>query len=345
MPTPLTAAMIFAAERRYNNQMLLDSHNRGTYLTVDVSAKADGSIDISADPAAAVAVRNSSDAHQVSEQIGGRYSTRTDIQSGEASIQTPTSIDPNKKEIPPQRRLLTLGGVVELTDSEGNTATPLHTRNGHAPLAGLLTNASGLASEQPRAALWMRINEEAGYVLADKETKTLKIIVLEPDAETQAVHPTLVNQIIKTKMEKQHNIRGAVAFELQIPEIRDVEEWGIQLVRVDAATAFKGNTENSVSFSGAIQMDTGIQACVHDDPARQTITLTVPMKATIPFAFKDMVFIDPEGFRREYQLVSNDDLAAIGDRGIPSLNDYVARAAQTAAPVAAPVQGLVPVRA
>ena len=35
-------------------------------------------------------------------------------------------------------------------------------------------------------------------------------------------------------------------------------------------------------------MDTGIQACVHDDPARQTITLTVPMKATIPFAFKDM---------------------------------------------------------
>ncbi len=337
MPTALTTEQIVAAQTRYTNQMLLDSHNRGTYLTVEVRAKADNSINIHVDPYAAVAVRNASDAYQISEQIGGRYSTRTDIQSGDASIQTPSRIDPDSTEIPPQRRLLTLGGIVELTDSEGNTAIPLHTRNGQAPLAGMLTNASGLASEQPRAALWMRINEEAAYVYADKETSTLKIIVLEPDTETQAVHPRLVDQIIKTKMEKQHNIRRAVAFELQTPEIRDVEQWKIQLVRVDAATAFTADTEDTVSFSGAVQMDAGIKACVHDDPARQTLTLTVPLAATIPFAFKDMIFVDPEGFNRDYKLVAKDELAAIGTKGVPALNDYAARlSGKTAAPVAAP---------
>ena len=316
------------AEFPYTNKMIITSHDRGAYLVVDYKQDATGTT-ISAHPDVQVSVRDAAFRNSIKEQFGSTPDTRADIQNGRARL--PALIEKvEDKEVITPRRLLTVGAFITLKDDHGNVGVPLHIRNGNMPLPGALTHPSGLASEHPNKALWLRINDEAGYCHVDKDKKEISVVVLQPDHETLEKDPSLLDRIINDKMKNQRYIRLALSAKTGISEITNTDEWGIKIARVDSVFDFNHNQEKSglidhVQFKGILAGQPDMPACIHDDPARQTVSLTVPLKAKVPFDLTKMVFIDPEGFNRKAALYSEADITMLPTSKIPALEDYVSK--------------------
>lgn len=287
----LSHALRQAASTPYTNRNILETPDRGSYIVVDV-APGSSATKISVSPDTQVAVKDQGLQRALSESYGSWVENRSDIQSGKADLKG--------------RRLLTVGGLVRLTDDGGNTAYPMHIRNPGMPLAHALTNPSGLASETPHKALWHRINDEAGYCYLDKETKTLNVIIIQPDEETRQAYPRLAEEIGINKMKNQRHIRQAVAAKTGIAGVADIEDWNIALVRLDAKLDH-GPIEH-VELGGILEGHDPIPACVHNDAARQTITLTVPLTLKTPVPLTELVLVDPEGFGRCTRMLSGEDL-------------------------------------
>lgn len=345
-----------AAQARWTNDRLTDtSYNNGFYLVIDSHKKSDGSSTISVNPKVEPAVKDT----ELSENIAMGYAglgsgpaTRTEIQEGSVNLNAHI-----KSPYAPSRRLLTMGAVVTLVDPEGNEAIPLHIRNGNVPLAGKITNPSGLASERPEVALWKRLNQEAGYFSIDQDAKTITAIIFEADEHTKKVHPQLMDQITNEKMKNQRAIRVALTAATGI-NVTNTDDWSMSMVRCDSTltTPDEDASENMISkvaqtgaLAEVINTDgkgvvtvtpsQPISAHVHDDQQRQTLTLTVPLTTKIPFALNDLVCVDPEGYGRKVALFSQEDFRKLGDPasavekngvstfndGVPALNEYVRR--------------------
>jgi hypothetical protein len=306
----------------YTNKMILDTHDRGAYLVVDFKQDATGTT-ISAHPDVEVSVKSDATSNMIQEQFGSRPETRSSIQSGKALL--------NKSRKDNEgRRLLTVGAFITLVDNQGQSGVPLHFRNGNMPLANSWTHPSGIASEKPHKALWQRVNEEAGYCYVDKVNKEINVVVLQPDRETLEQNADLLDKIINDKMKNQRYIRLAVSEKTGISEITNTDEWNIKIVRVDSSFDFSHNQEKSglidqVQFAGLLAGQAAMPACVHDDPQRQTVSLTVPLKAKVPFPLDQMVLIDPEGFNRKVALHSEADLTMLSTAKIPALEDFISK--------------------
>ncbi len=354
MPS-LTHAQIAAAHtaNTFTNDRITDqSYNHGFFPVFDYSV-VDGQPHISVDPKVEVVARDTGISASFADEYGVYLRTRADVQSGQADI---------NKNVPGRtRRLMTVGSVITLVDPDGREAVPLHIRSENVPLAGKVTHQSGLASERPDAALWNRCNQELGLCYLDTESKKVFVIIMQPDKETEADCPQLGAKIAHAKMSKQRAIRLAITKESGI-DVTNTEQWDIQMVRLDSKFDFTPEQEASgmvkhVTFSGLRQgQSTTMPAVVHDDPARQTLTLTVPLKVDIPVKLDELIVIDPEGYNRDAGLLSAADFRLLDEdrekngepRTIPALYAYIRQlngkpasepvAAPVAAPAAAPAR-------
>lgn len=332
-----------ASQYAISNKTLLDMPWRGSYL---VGTKSKISNDITIDPTVAIAVKDTGVQAMYYGQTEFHTNTRTEIQNGKVKMG--------------DDRLLAVGGVVHLQDEDGFGGIPLHTRNGKLPMSGKVTQPSGLASELPVKAAWLRINEEFGGVYVHHHTKTIEVLVIEPDAATLRAHPELMEDIKKQKRNNEHHIRREVG-KIYPSTLRTklneeghlVETWNVAItpVKSQAITtdhAALGRALDTITINHPRGQDV-ITGMAFDEPARGTMNINLLISAQLPGPFETLKLIDMEGYGREARMYSPEEIAELGDNATPALRNFGERLTkaigqQPPAPAAAPAAAPLPPR-
>lgn len=311
----LTAVHHDATQYAINNKMLLAMPWRGSYL---VGTKSPIGHDITIDPTVEIAVRDEG-VQAMYGQVEAHTSTRSEIQEGHVKMG--------------RNRLLAVGGVLHLQDEDGFSGVPLHIRNGKFPMSGKVTQPSGLASELPVKAAWLRINEEFGGVYVHHHNKTIEVLIIEPDEATQRAYPDLLGLIKKNKYDNDHNIRNEVAKfypstrKTKFNEAGHIEEaWKVAITPVKAQPvttdhAILGSTLDTITINHPMGTDI-ITGMAFDEPARGTMNLNMLLSVNLPGPLETLKLIDMEGYGREARLYSPAEIAEVGDKATPALKNF-----------------------
>lgn len=324
----IAASHFDSARYAITNATLLATPWRGSYL-IGTKIKSDTENVIYINPASNIAVKDEN-VQAMYGQMDAHTNTRTEIQNGKIKMGN--------------ERLIAVGGFLNLQDEDGYTGVPLHTRNGKFPMSGKVTQPSGLASELPIKAAWLRINEEFGGVYVHHHTKTIEVVMIEPDAMTQERYPDLMSLIRKNKVLNENNIRNEVAKiypstrKTRIGDNGHIEEtWKIALTSAPTENIGLRDHLNIVQIDHSEGTEK-IPAILFDEPARSTYNINLLLSVKLPGPLETLRLIDMEGFGREARLYSPAEIADLGDKATPALKDFGDRLKEvkTPKPPAAP---------